>query len=71
MILSLEKRYENFTLGRELTVKQVETIEKLAVKHGFKLAGFRSFERAITAQEIALIKANVSINHEEQRRGIS
>ena len=71
MILSLEQRYENFTLGRELTVKQVETIEKLAVKHGFKLAGFRSFERAITEEEITLIKANVISNQEEQRRGIS
>jgi len=71
MILSLEKRYENFTLGRDLTVKQVETIEQLATKHGFKLAGFRSFERAITAEEIAIIKGNVNIASEKQRRGIS
>ncbi|MBC8015734.1 MAG: saccharopine dehydrogenase NADP-binding domain-containing protein [Sporomusaceae bacterium] len=71
MILSLEKRYENFTLGRDLTVKQVETIEKLATKHGFKLAGFRSFEKAVTAEEIAAIKANVNIDINEQRRGIS
>ena len=70
MILSLEQRYENFTLGRELTVKQVETIEKLGNKHGFKLAGFRSFERAITANEIAAIKENVINNNQMQRRGI-
>jgi len=71
MILSLEKRYENFTLGRDLTVKQVETIEKLATKHGFKLAGFRSFERAVTAAEIAAIKANVNAGSDKQRREIS
>jgi len=71
MILSLEQRYENFTLGRDLTVKQVETIDKLATKHGFKLAGFRSFERAITADEIATIKANINANADQQRRGIS
>ncbi|MBP2628286.1 MAG: Shikimate/quinate 5-dehydrogenase [Firmicutes bacterium] len=71
MILSLEGRYENFTLGRDLTVKQVETIEKLATKHGFKLAGFRSFEKAITAEEIAAIKANVNVDCDRQRRGIS
>ena len=53
MILALEKRYENFTLGRDLTVKQIEMIQYLARKHGFKLAGFRSFERAVTAQQIA------------------
>lgn len=60
MILALEKRYEHFTLGRDLTVKQVETIDQLAKKHGFKLAGFRSFERALTVEEITLIKLNAS-----------
>jgi len=60
MILALEQRYENFTLGRDLTVKQVETIDQLAKKHGFKLAGFRSFERALTVEEITLIKLNAS-----------
>ena len=60
MILALEGRYENFTLGRDLTVKQVETINKLADKHGFKLAGFRSFERAITPQELTGIKNNAA-----------
>ena len=58
MILALEQRYENFTLGRDLTVKQVETIDQLAKKHGFKLAGFRSFERALSHQEIQTIKNN-------------
>lgn len=60
MILALEGRYENFTLGRDLTVKQVETISHLANKHGFKLAGFRSFERAVSPQEIMNIKANAT-----------
>lgn len=71
MILALEKRYENFTLGRALTVKQIETISLLADKHGFKLAGFRSFERAITPEEIAQIKANAVAKTDNQRRVIS
>ena len=71
MILSLEQRYENFTIGREITVKQVETIEKLATKHGFKIAGFRSFERAVTSEEIATIKANVNASSDKIRREIS
>jgi len=58
MILALEKRFESFTLGRNLTVQQVEEIAVLAEKHGFKLAGFRSFERAISAEEIARIAEN-------------
>lgn len=56
MILALEKRYESFTLGRQLTVRQVEEIAALAAKHGFELAGFRSFERALTPEEIAGIR---------------
>lgn len=61
MILALEGRYENFSLGRDLTVKQIETISALATKHGFRLAGFRSFERAISEQEILAIKANARL----------
>lgn len=56
MMLSMEGRYENFTLGRDLSVGQVEEITKLARKHGFQLAGFRSFERAVKREEIVRIK---------------
>ncbi|MDN5331874.1 MAG: fatty aldehyde-rating acyl-ACP reductase [Tepidanaerobacteraceae bacterium] len=58
MILALERRYECFTLGRDLTVEQVEEISRLAKKHGFKLAGFRSFERPVTEEQIERIKEN-------------
>lgn len=58
MILALERRFESFTLGRELTVRQVEEIAALAEKHGFKTAGFRSFERAISKDEIVRIAEN-------------
>ncbi|MGQ9512090.1 NAD(P)H-binding protein [Thermodesulfitimonas sp.] len=57
MILALERRYESFTLGRELSTEKVEEIAALAKKHGFKLAGFRSFERAIDMTAIEKIKA--------------
>ncbi|MEW6274713.1 MAG: shikimate dehydrogenase [Bacillota bacterium] len=56
MILALEGRYENFSLGRDITIERVEEISRLAKKHGFKLAGFRSFERAIGTEEIERIK---------------
>jgi len=68
MILALEKRYENFTLGRDLSVKQIETIQYLAEKHGFKLAGFRSFERAVTPQHIDMIKRNAEKVYEMRRQ---
>ncbi|MDD4169875.1 MAG: shikimate dehydrogenase [Desulfotomaculaceae bacterium] len=56
MILALEKRYESFTLGRELDIEKVEEIAALAKKHGFKLSGFRSFGRAVPPQEIEMIR---------------
>ncbi|MHB9146408.1 MAG: saccharopine dehydrogenase NADP-binding domain-containing protein [Symbiobacteriia bacterium] len=58
MILSLENRYESFTLGRELTVSQVDEISGLAVKHGFRTTGFRSFERELSQAEVEQVKAN-------------
>ena len=56
IILALEGRYENFTLGRDLALEQVEEINALARTHGFRLAGFRRFERAITDDEVERIK---------------
>ncbi|MBI2267714.1 MAG: shikimate dehydrogenase [Armatimonadetes bacterium] len=53
MILALEKRYENYSMGRGIDIEKVLEISELARKHGFKLAGFRSFERPITDEEIA------------------
>jgi predicted amino acid dehydrogenase len=52
MILALEERYESYTLGRDLTVEQVREMAALAQKHGFKLAGFRSFEKQVTPEYI-------------------
>lgn len=56
MALALEQRYESFTLGKDIQLSQVQTIDKIAARHGFKLGGFRSFERAVTDLEIAQIK---------------
>jgi len=65
MMLALEGRYESFSLGRDLTVKQVEEITKIANKHGFKLAGFRSFEREVTQEQIERIIRNAKKKSEQ------
>ena len=52
MALALEGRLECFTLGRQITLSQVQEIEAMAHKHGFRLAGFRSFEREVTREQI-------------------
>jgi hypothetical protein len=58
MALALEGRYENYTLGKDLTIEQVQAIDRIARRHGFKLGGFRSFEQAISDQQIEQIKRN-------------
>ncbi len=68
MILALEGKYENFSLGREITLEQVSEISRLARKHDFKLAGLRSFERAITDEEILGIKERAWHNKKEWDR---
>lgn len=56
MMLALDNRHESFTLGKEVSVAQAEETQKLAQKHGFRLAGFRSFERAVTDEHIASVR---------------
>lgn len=58
MILALEENYIDWSLGREMPVSQVKGIAKLAKKHGFEVAGFRSFERPVSDVEIERIKEN-------------
>ncbi|GIK56005.1 MAG: shikimate dehydrogenase [Chloroflexi bacterium] len=57
MALALEQRYESYTLGKDISLSQVTTIDKIATRHGFTLGGFRSFERAVSDEEIAYVKA--------------
>ena len=56
MILALEGRMDSYSLGRHITVDQVLEMEALGAKHGFQLGGFRSFERAVTEQEIERVR---------------
>ncbi|MGD2206451.1 MAG: shikimate dehydrogenase [Anaerolineae bacterium] len=56
MILTLEGRYECFTLGKEIALEQVDEIAELAAKHGFRLSGFRSFEHALSDDEIEAVQ---------------
>ena len=62
MILALEEKYENWSLGRDLSVAQVSGIAELARKHGFELAGFRSFEKPVTREEIEMVNRNALVN---------
>jgi predicted amino acid dehydrogenase len=56
MILALEGRYEDYTLGRRISPAKVKEIAHLARKHGFKLSALRSFDRSLTERSIAAIR---------------
>jgi predicted amino acid dehydrogenase len=56
--LALEGRFEDYTLGKHLTRERVDEISAMAKKHGFRLSGFRSFEREVTQQHIETVRRN-------------
>ncbi len=60
MILALEERYEDYSIGKELSLEKVIEISQLAKKHGFKLSGFRSFERVVGNEYFMTIKENIN-----------
>ena len=60
MILALEGRYENFSMGREFSIEQIDAITQLAKKHNFHLAGFRNAEQEVTELDIANIQRSIS-----------
>ncbi len=57
MVLALENRRANYTLGRGIDLAKVREIDALATRAGFELAGMRAFDAAITPERIAEIKA--------------
>ncbi len=62
MILALEGRFEDYTVGKEIGLGRVREITGLAEKHGFRLSGFRSFEREVTAEQIEKVRRNAREN---------
>jgi fatty aldehyde-generating acyl-ACP reductase len=54
--LALEGRFEDYTLGKNITRQRVDEIAAMAAKHGCRLSGFRSFERAVTEEQIEAVR---------------
>lgn len=57
MILALEERPESYTLGRGIELAKVREMASLAERNGFTLADMRAFDRAVTPEDVAAIKA--------------
>jgi fatty aldehyde-generating acyl-ACP reductase len=58
MALALEGRFEDYTVGKEITLDRVREITAISQKHGFRLSGFRSFEREVTEAQIETVRRN-------------
>jgi predicted amino acid dehydrogenase len=53
-LLAMEGRFEDYTLGRNITMERVKEIYRLFKKHQFQLAGLRSFGEYITDEDVAV-----------------
>ncbi|WP_423225798.1 serine carboxypeptidase [Candidatus Amarolinea aalborgensis] len=52
-LLAMEGRFEDYTLGRNITMERVKEIYKLFKKHGYQLGGLRSHGKFVTEEEVA------------------
>jgi hypothetical protein len=56
-LLAMDGRFEDYTLGRNITMDRVKEIYKMSLKHDFKLAGLRSFGKYVTDEDLAAKRA--------------
>ena len=47
MMLALAQRFENASIGADLNLDHLQLLKDLAIRFGFHLAGFRSFDKPI------------------------
>ena len=65
MALALEGRYEDYTISKDVSIEQALEIDEIATRHGFKLAGFRSFGHEVSAAQIAAVRERASENRRQ------
>ena len=70
MVLALENRLENYTLGRGIDLDKVREIQTLAQRCGFEFADMRAFDAAVTPESIAATKAAARLRSEQSSRAI-
>jgi predicted amino acid dehydrogenase len=67
MALALEGRCEDYTVGKTISAAQAREIGAIAARHGFRLSGFRSFERAVTDEMIDRVRQRAAITRQTYR----
>jgi len=53
-LLAMEGRFEDFTIGRQISLEKVEEIYALFSKHNFQLAGLWSFGKEVSSSSVGV-----------------
>lgn len=56
IVMALEGRFENFTVGRNLEWDKVHEIYKMGLKHGMKLAAISGVNGVFSDEDIAAVR---------------
>jgi len=62
MILALEKKFENYSIGKDFDISKVKEIVSLGKKHGFGIASLTTHSAVISDEEIDRIRHNAYEN---------
>ena len=65
IVLTLEGRFENFTLGRNIEWEKVHEIYKLGLKHGMRLAAISGVNGVFSDEDIARVR-NLALQARKQ-----
>ena len=57
IVLALEGRFENFTVGRQIEWEKVREIYQMGLKHGMKLAAISGVNGPFSDDDIARVRA--------------
>lgn len=66
IVLALEARFENFTLGRNIEWEKVREIYKLGLKHGMKLAAISGVNDVFTEEDFERVRTLAASAEEPQ-----
>lgn len=56
MALALDGRFENYTVGKALSLGKVEEIDRIARRHGFRVAPFHALDRPLSSERIEAVR---------------
>jgi predicted amino acid dehydrogenase len=61
MILALQRKFEDYSLGNDFQPEKIREIMRLGAKHGFEIVGLTSQEKLLSSEQIVKIKSSALI----------